>query len=130
MPRNAGRSWTPSGSSPDSQSSGPRSKPAGEPHRVGADAGDRGVDLRVPVPALEVHDEHPDHCLAGHRLLDVAKEHSFAVPAFNISDWAMFVGIMDISEAKAAPVIIATDGQTVAVGALLAQRAFRARLVV
>ncbi len=43
----------------------------------------------------------------GKSILDVANEHNFAIPAFNISDWAMFTGIMDISEEKAAPVIIA-----------------------
>lgn len=43
----------------------------------------------------------------GKSILDVANAHDFAIPAFNISDWAMFNGIMDISEEKAAPVIIA-----------------------
>ncbi|WZH37647.1 MAG: ketose-bisphosphate aldolase [Microbacterium enclense] len=43
----------------------------------------------------------------GKSILDVANSHSFAIPAFNISDWAMFTGIMDISEEKSAPVIIA-----------------------
>ena len=43
----------------------------------------------------------------GKSILDVATAHSFAIPAFNISDWAMFTGIMDISEEKNAPVIIA-----------------------
>jgi fructose-bisphosphate aldolase class II len=43
----------------------------------------------------------------GKTLLDVANANSFAVPAFNISDWAMFTGIMDISEELDAPVIIA-----------------------
>ena len=43
----------------------------------------------------------------GKSILDVANAHSFAIPAFNISDWAMFTGIMDISEEKSAPVIIA-----------------------
>jgi fructose-bisphosphate aldolase class II len=43
----------------------------------------------------------------GKALLDVANANSFAVPAFNISDWAMFTGIMDISEELEAPVIIA-----------------------
>jgi len=45
--------------------------------------------------------------ITGKELLDVAHAHNFAVPAFNISDWAMFTGIMDISEEKDAPVIIA-----------------------
>lgn len=39
-------------------------------------------------------------------LLTVADENNFAVPAFNISSYAMFNGIMDISEKKNAPVII------------------------
>lgn len=43
----------------------------------------------------------------GTALLAVANKHNFAVPAFNISDWAMFAGVMDISEEKNAPVIIA-----------------------
>ncbi|WP_270352087.1 ketose-bisphosphate aldolase [Microbacterium testaceum] len=43
----------------------------------------------------------------GKSILDVANAHSFAIPAFNISDWAMFTGIMDISEERNAPVIIA-----------------------
>ena len=42
----------------------------------------------------------------GKAILDVANEHSFAVPAFNISDWAMFRGIVEISEEKDAPLII------------------------
>ena len=41
-----------------------------------------------------------------HELLRVADEGHFAVPAFNISSYAMFNGIMDISERKDAPVII------------------------
>ncbi|GKH34885.1 ketose-bisphosphate aldolase [Muricomes sp. OA1] len=40
-------------------------------------------------------------------LLDVANENNFAVPAFNISDYNMFNGIMEASEEKNAPVIIA-----------------------
>ncbi|QDE34112.1 ketose-bisphosphate aldolase [Microbacterium foliorum] len=43
----------------------------------------------------------------GKSILDVANENNFAIPAFNISDWAMFNGVMDISEEKTAPVIIA-----------------------
>jgi fructose-bisphosphate aldolase class II len=43
----------------------------------------------------------------GKSILDVANAHNFAIPAFNISDWAMFNGVMDISEELAAPVIIA-----------------------
>ena len=43
----------------------------------------------------------------GTYLLDVANKHSFAVPAFNISDWAMSQGIFEISEEKGAPLIVA-----------------------
>jgi len=43
----------------------------------------------------------------GKSILDVANAHNFAIPAFNISDWAMFNGIIDISEELSAPVIIA-----------------------
>lgn len=43
----------------------------------------------------------------GHRLLDTARRHRFAVPAFNISDWAMCQGIFDISEQLQAPLFIA-----------------------
>jgi fructose-bisphosphate aldolase class II len=42
----------------------------------------------------------------GKAILDVADEHNFAVPAFNISDYAMFNGIVDISEEKHAPLIV------------------------
>lgn len=40
-------------------------------------------------------------------LLSVANENNFAVPAFNISDYSMFNGIMEACEEKNAPVIIA-----------------------
>jgi len=40
-------------------------------------------------------------------LLALANKHNFAVPAFNISDYNMFNGIMEASEEKKAPVIIA-----------------------
>lgn len=50
----------------------------------------------------------------GKSILDVANAHSFAIPAFNISDWAMFNGVMDISEEKSAPVIIAIHPDEVA----------------
>jgi fructose-bisphosphate aldolase, class II len=43
----------------------------------------------------------------GKAILDVANEHSFAVPAFNISDWAMFRGIVEISEETNAPLLVA-----------------------
>lgn len=43
----------------------------------------------------------------GKTILDVANTHNFAVPAFNISDWAMFKGIAEISEEKESPLIVA-----------------------
>lgn len=43
----------------------------------------------------------------GKVILDVANEHDFAVPAFNISDWAMFQGIVEISEETNAPLLVA-----------------------
>ena len=43
----------------------------------------------------------------GADLLAVANEHSFAVPAFNISDYAMFNGVVDVSEQRRAPLIVA-----------------------
>ncbi|MCI6766374.1 MAG: class II fructose-bisphosphate aldolase [Porcincola intestinalis] len=38
-------------------------------------------------------------------LLEVADKNNFAIPAFNVSDFAMFNGIMDVSERMCAPVI-------------------------
>jgi fructose-bisphosphate aldolase, class II len=52
--------------------------------------------------------------VTGKRILDVANEHSFAVPAFNISDWAMFKGIVEISEETNAPLIVAIHPDEVA----------------
>ena len=43
----------------------------------------------------------------GNDLLTVANANDFAVPAFNISDYAMFNGVIDISEEKDAPLIVA-----------------------
>lgn len=40
-------------------------------------------------------------------LLAVANKHNFAVPAFNISDYAMLNGIFEAAEEKQAPIIIA-----------------------
>lgn len=45
--------------------------------------------------------------ITGKAMLDVANDHNFAVPAFNISDYAMFNGIVDICERTAAPLIVA-----------------------
>ncbi len=43
----------------------------------------------------------------GKDLLAVANANNFAVPAFNISDYAMFNGIVEISEEKNSPLIVA-----------------------
>jgi fructose-bisphosphate aldolase, class II len=43
----------------------------------------------------------------GTALLSVANEHNFAIPAFNISDYAMLNGIFETSEEKQAPLIVA-----------------------
>jgi len=45
--------------------------------------------------------------VSGKQILDVANEHNFAVPAFNISDYAMFNGIVDISEELDSPLMVA-----------------------
>jgi len=45
--------------------------------------------------------------MTGRELLAVANEHSFAVPAFNISDYAMLNGVVEISEERDAPLIVA-----------------------
>lgn len=50
----------------------------------------------------------------GKAILDVANEHGFAVPAFNISDWAMFKGIVEISEETNAPLLVAIHPDEVA----------------
>ena len=39
-------------------------------------------------------------------ILAVAKENKFAIPAFNISDYSIFLGIMDVCEETNSPVII------------------------
>jgi fructose-bisphosphate aldolase class II len=39
-------------------------------------------------------------------ILAVAKENKFAIPAFNISSWPMFLGVMDVCEETNSPVII------------------------
>lgn len=64
--------------------------------------------------------------ITGKELLSVANTHNFAVPAFNISDYAMFNGIIDISERKNAPLIVAIHPDEVShIGAesVLAMRA-------
>lgn len=45
--------------------------------------------------------------MTGQELLDVANENAFAVPAFNVSDYAMLKGLMEVSEEHESPLIIA-----------------------
>ncbi|MDO5541092.1 MAG: ketose-bisphosphate aldolase [Eubacteriales bacterium] len=40
-------------------------------------------------------------------LLKIANENNFAVPAFNVADYSMFKGLMEVTESLDAPVIIA-----------------------
>jgi fructose-bisphosphate aldolase class II len=65
-------------------------------------------------------------------LLAVANKHNFAVPAFNISSYAMFNGVMATCEEKKAPVIIAIHPDELShigpdVVTAIRQRALRAR---
>jgi fructose-bisphosphate aldolase class II len=50
----------------------------------------------------------------GRALLAVANENNFAIPAFNLSDWAMAKGIFEISEERDAPLIVAIHPDEVA----------------
>ena len=43
----------------------------------------------------------------GPALLGVAQQHGFAVPAFNVSDYAMMRGLFEVSEAERSPLLIA-----------------------
>ena len=43
----------------------------------------------------------------GKALLDVASANNFAIPAFNVADYHMFNGLIEISEKKQAPLIVA-----------------------
>lgn len=45
--------------------------------------------------------------ITGKQILEVANANDFAVPAFNISDYAMFKGIVEICEEKGSPLIVA-----------------------
>ena len=53
----------------------------------------------------------------GQDLLAVANENNFAVPAFNISDYAMGKGIFEICEKLNAPLIVAIHPDEVATSA-------------
>lgn len=45
--------------------------------------------------------------ISGKDLLDVASENGFAIPAFNVADYHMFNGLVEISEQKGSPLIVA-----------------------
>ncbi|MET0589964.1 MAG: ketose-bisphosphate aldolase [Naasia sp.] len=63
----------------------------------------------------------------GKALLDVANANDFAVPAFNIADYQMFNGIIEISEKKNAPVIIAIHPNEIGLLGYPVLQAIRAR---
>lgn len=50
----------------------------------------------------------------GKDLLAVANQHNFAIPAFNVADYSMFNGLMDVTEAKRAPIIVAIHPNEIA----------------
>jgi len=43
----------------------------------------------------------------GPTMLEVANEHNFAIPAFNVSDYAMFNALVDVCEQTSSPMIVA-----------------------
>ena len=45
--------------------------------------------------------------VSGAGILEVARENSFAVPAFNVSDYAMLKGLMEVGQEARAPLIVA-----------------------
>jgi fructose-bisphosphate aldolase, class II len=68
-------------------------------------------------------------------LLSVANANNFAVPAFNVSDYAMFNGIIAVSEEKRSPLIVAIHPEELRhtgtdILAALRQRAHRASVPV
>lgn len=66
--------------------------------------------------------------ISGHDLLDVAHQNSFAIPAFNVADYHMFNGLIEISEKKNSPVIIAIHPNEVNLLGFDTLRAIRERL--
>ncbi|MFV0428398.1 MAG: ketose-bisphosphate aldolase [Arachnia sp.] len=63
----------------------------------------------------------------GKDLLGVANTHNFAIPAFNIADYHMFNGVMDLCEARRAPVIIAIHPNEIALLGMTMMETIRAR---
>lgn len=64
----------------------------------------------------------------GKQLLDVASEHDFAIPAFNVADYHMFNGLMEIGEEKQAPLIIAIHPNEISLLGFDVVQAIRARI--
>lgn len=52
--------------------------------------------------------------ISGKDLLAVAAQHSFAIPAFNVSDYSMLRAIIEIAEEKQSPLIIAIHPNEIA----------------
>lgn len=65
--------------------------------------------------------------LNGKDLLNVANENNFAIAAFNVADYQMFNGIIEISEKKNSPVIIAIHPNEIALLGYPVLQAIRAR---
>jgi fructose-bisphosphate aldolase, class II len=65
----------------------------------------------------------------GSTLLGVANENNFAIPAFNIADYSMFVGLMDIAEEKRAPLILAIHPNEVGLMGWDVVQAIKARVI-
>ena len=63
----------------------------------------------------------------GKTLLGVANENNFAIPAFNIAEWNMFTGLMDLAEEREAPIIIAIHPNEIALTTWDVVQAIRAR---
>lgn len=66
--------------------------------------------------------------ISGHDLLDVAHKNNFAIPAFNVADYHMFNGLIEISEEKNSPVIIAIHPNEINLLGFDVLRAIRERL--
>lgn len=64
----------------------------------------------------------------GKDLLDVASANNFAIPAFNVADYHMFNGLMEIGEAKQAPLIIAIHPNEISLLGFDVIQAIRARI--
>ncbi len=66
--------------------------------------------------------------ISGKDLLDVANAHNFAIPAFNVADYHMFNGLVDLAEEKNAPIIVAIHPNEINLLGFDVLRAMRERL--